>query len=179
MTFLPLDIPGAFLVEVEPKEDERGCFARTFCQEEFARAGIDFPVAQCSLSFNRAAYTLRGMHVQVPPCPEPKLVRCTAGRVWDCILDLRTDSPTYKRWVGRELSAHNRLAFFIPGYCAHGFISLEPNSELFYMMSAPFSSDHAHGVRWNDPAFAIEWPAEPRILSDKDRTLPDYQGFRP
>jgi dTDP-4-dehydrorhamnose 3,5-epimerase len=173
--FTPLSIPGAYLVEVELKEDGRGSFARTFCEDEFARLGIEFSVAQCSVSFNRDSHTLRGMHVQVSPCPEKKLVRCTAGRVWDCILDLRPASPTFKQWVAEELSADNRRALLIPENCAHGFLSLAPNSELFYMMSAPFSPQHARGVRWNDPAFGIAWPAPPAVLSDKDRDLPDFK----
>lgn len=175
MNFTPLSIPGAYLVEVELKEDGRGSFARTFCEDELARLGIEFSVAQCSMSFNRDRHTLRGMHVQASPCSEMKLVRCTAGRVWDCILDLRPGSPAYKQWVAEELSADNRRALLIPENCAHGFLSLEPNAELFYMMSAPFSPAHARGVRWNDPAFGIAWPAPPRVLSAKDRDWPDFK----
>lgn len=176
MKLIPLSIPGAFRIEVDPLADERGVFARTFCRAEFRRHEIDFSVAQCSLSFNRDAFTLRGMHVQTAPCPEKKVVRCTAGHVWDCILDLRPESPTFKQWVAEELSAANRCALLIPEQCAHGFISLEPGSELFYMMSAPFAPEYAGGVRWNDPAFGIAWPAEPRVLSDKDRIWPDFTG---
>ncbi|MDY0150501.1 MAG: dTDP-4-dehydrorhamnose 3,5-epimerase family protein [Kiritimatiellia bacterium] len=172
MKLVPLGIPGAFRIEADPQEDERGFFARIFCQEEFRRHGIDFPVAQCSLSFNRDAYTLRGMHVQTAPCPEKKIVRCTTGRVWDCILDLRPNSPTFKQWVSDELSAANRFALLIPEQCAHGFLSLEPGSELLYMMSAPFAPEYARGVRWNDPAFGIAWPAEPQVLSPKDQSFP-------
>ena len=175
MKFTPLSIPGAYLVEVEPKEDGRGSFARTFCRDEFRRVGVDFSVAQCSVSFNREIHTLRGMHVQVSPCPEMKLVRCTAGRVWDCILDLRPGSPAYKQWVAEELSADNHRALLIPENCAHGFLSLAPNTELFYMMSAPFSPAHARSVRWNDPAFGIAWPIPLTVLSDKDRDLPDFK----
>ncbi len=175
MNLVPLKIPGAFLVEVEPKEDGRGLFARTFCREEFARAGVDFPVAQCSVSFNREAFTLRGLHVQRSPCPETKLVRCTAGRVWDCVLDLRSGSSTFKQWAAEELSADNHRALLIPENCAHGFLSLEPDTELLYMMSAPFAPECAGGVRWNDPAFGIAWPAEPRVFSDKDRAWPAFK----
>jgi len=176
VNLVPLKIPGAYLVEVEPKEDGRGLFARTFCRDEFARAGVDFPVAQCSVSLNREPFTLRGMHVQRPPCPEAKLVRCTAGRVWDCVLDLRPGSPTFRQWAAEELSADNHRALLIPENCAHGFLSLEPDTELFYMMSAPFAPAHAGGVRWDDPAFGIAWPAAPRVLSDKDRAWPDFKG---
>jgi dTDP-4-dehydrorhamnose 3,5-epimerase len=176
MKCAPLPIPGAFLVEVEPQEDGRGFFARTFCREEFARLGVDFPIAQCSVSGNCAAFTLRGMHVQAPPCPEKKLVRCTAGRAWDCIVDLRPDSPAFRTWTAAEISAANHRALLIPENCAHGFLTLEPDTELFYMMSAPFSPAHARGVRWDDPAFGIAWPAAPVVMSDKDRHLPDFLG---
>jgi dTDP-4-dehydrorhamnose 3,5-epimerase len=173
--FIPLKIPGAFLVEGERKDDERGFFARTFCREEFKGVGVDFPVVQCSVSGNREIYTLRGMHVQASPCPETKLVRCTAGRAWDCILDLRPGSPTFKQWAAEELSADNHRALLIPENCAHGFLTLAPGTELFYMMSAPFSPAHAGGVRWNDPAFGIAWPAAPAVLSDNDRDRPDFK----
>ena len=176
MKFTPLKIPGAHLVEVESREDGRGMFARTFCREEFARLGVDFPLVQGSVSLNREAFTLRGMHFQSPPCSETKLVRCTAGRVWDCILDLRPGSPAFKQWVAEELSADNHRALLIPANCAHGFLSLEPNAELLYMMSVPFAPEHARGFRWNDPAFGIAWPAEPRVLSDKDRRWPDFKS---
>ncbi len=116
------------------------------------------------------------MHVQAAPCPEQKIVRCTAGRVWDCLLDLRPASPAFKQWTAEELSADNRRALLIPEQCAHGFLSLEPDTELLYMMSAPFAPECARGVRWNDPAFGIAWPAPPRILSDKDRLFPDFTG---
>ena len=176
MKLLPLRIPGAFRIDMDLLEDERGFFARTFCREELRRHGVEFPVAQCSVSFNREAFTLRGMHVQAAPCPEQKIVRCTAGRVWDCLLDLRPGSPAFKQWVAEELSAENRRALLIPEQCAHGFLSLEPGTELLYMMSAPFAPECARGVRWNDPAFGIAWPAPPRILSDKDRLFPDFTG---
>jgi len=160
-----LAVPGAFLVDVEPQEDERGFFARTYCREEFARLGVEFPVGQCSVSGNRAEHTLRGMHYQAAPCPETKLVRCTAGRVWDCVVDLRPASPAYKRWAAAELSAANHRALLVPEYCAHGFLTLAPDTELLYVISAPFVPACARGVRWNDPAFGIAWPAEPRVLS--------------
>ncbi|NLB65368.1 MAG: dTDP-4-keto-6-deoxy-D-glucose epimerase [Lentisphaerae bacterium] len=176
MNLIPLKIPGAYRIELEPLEDERGLFARTFCLETLRRHGIEFPVIQCSLSTNRATHTLRGMHVQISPCPEKKIVRCTAGRVWDCILDLRPGSPAFKQWIGVELSAANRTALLIPEQCAHGFLTLEPDSEVFYMMSDPFAPEYARGVRWNDPAFAIDWPDLPRVLSEKDQQWPDFTG---
>lgn len=176
MILTPLEIPGAFQIDIDPRTDERGSFARTFCREEFARAGIEFPVAQCSLSRSPAAFTLRGMHVQHPPCPEMKLVRCSAGRAWDCLVDLRPESPMFRRWAAAELSGGNGRALLIPERCAHGFLSLEPDTEMFYMMSAPFAPAHAAGVRWDDPAFGIAWPAEPRVLSERDRAWPDFGG---
>ncbi len=171
----PLDIQGAFQIDIEPHEDERGFFARSFCREELSALGIDFPVAQCSVSYNRARHTLRGMHYQVPPCPETKLVRCTAGRVWDCIVDLRRASPTFGKWVAVELSADNHRTLLIPEQCAHGFLTLTPDTEVYYMMSTPYEPDYARGVRWNDPAFAVEWPAEPDVISEKDQQFPDFQ----
>ncbi len=170
----PLSIAGAYQVDIEALGDERGLFARTYCAAEFVALGIELPIAQCSISYNRDRYTLRGMHWQRPPHPETKLVRCTAGQVWDCLLDLRPDSPTFKQWTAVELSAENRRAVLIPPECAHGFITLTPNTELFYMMSTPYAPESAMGVRWNDPAFNIEWPANPEVLSAKDQSWPDF-----
>lgn len=174
MKGMPLKIPGAYLIEIEPLTDDRGFFARTFCREELGRLGMDFPVAQCSLSRNTKQHTLRGMHYQAAPCPEIKLIRCTSGAVWDCIIDLRPESPAYRQWTAHELSADNHRALLVPEQCAHGFISLTDETELFYMMSAPHAPDCARAVRWNDPAFGIAWPAEPAVMSDKDRNLPDF-----
>lgn len=174
MKCTPLKIPGSYLVEIEPLQDERGFFSRTFCRNEFRELGIDFPVAQCSISANPGQYTLRGMHYQADPCPEIKLVRCTAGMIWDCIIDLRPGSTTFRQWEAAELSARNHKALLIPEGCAHGFISLTPDTEVFYMISASFAPACARGVRWNDPAFAIEWPATPVVISEKDRNLPDF-----
>ncbi len=175
MIFTPTEIAGAFAIDIEPHEDERGFFARSFCIDELKSHGVDFPVTQCSVSFNRALHTLRGMHYQAAPCPEIKLVRCTAGRIWDCIVDLRPESPTFERWAALELSAENRRTLLIPEQCAHGFLTLTSDTEVYYMMSAPYEPDLARGVRWNDPAFGINWPAEPRVLSEKDSMFPDFQ----
>lgn len=175
MIYTPLEIPGAFRIDIDPQQDPRGFFARSFCRDELKSHGIDFPVAQCSISYNRALHTLRGMHVQAPPCTEIKLVRCTAGRIWDCIVDLRPDSPTFRRWVACELSADNHRTLLIPENCAHGFLTLTPDTEVYYMMSAPYEPRHARGVRWDDPAFGIDWPATPDVLSEKDRSYPDFR----
>lgn len=175
LKFHRLNIPGAFRVELEPFSDERGLFARTFCKDEFYSLGIDFPVAQCSTSFNKEAGTLRGMHFQKSPFAEKKLVRCTAGAVYDVILDLRPDSPSYLKWEALELSAANRFAVFIPEGVAHGFQTLAPASEIFYQMSVPFHAEYYAGVRWNDPAFGIHWPeAANRTVSPKDASYAGY-----
>ena len=175
MLFEPTPLAGAFVLEAERLEDDRGFFARTFCRNDFREAGLEPDLVQCSLSFNHRKGTLRGMHYQAAPHDETKLVRCTMGAIHDVILDLRPDSPTFKESFGIELSADNRSALYIPAGLAHGFLTLADDTEVFYQMSVPFHPGAARGVRWNDPAFGIEWPAEPRILSDRDRTYPDFQ----
>jgi dTDP-4-dehydrorhamnose 3,5-epimerase len=165
---------GAVVIEAEPVEDERGFFARSFCAREFAARGIDARVAQCNVSFNRERGTLRGLHFQHPPHAEAKLVRCTRGAVYDVALDLRSDSPTFLDHFAVELSAANRMMLFVPAGLAHGFQTLEPDTEVFYQMSAPYVPEAADGVRWNDPAFAIEWPLAVSAISERDRTYPDF-----
>ncbi len=172
MIFEPTPIEGAFVVRVEPVQDERGFFGRTFCQDEFRARGLVPPVAQASVSWNRRRGTLRGMHYQVKPHEEIKLVRCTRGAVWDVIVDLRADSPTRWRWNGIELNAENRLAVYIPEGVAHGFQTLCDESELFYQMSIPYHAEFARGVAWNDPVVGIDWPIADPILSDRDRGHP-------
>ncbi len=172
--FLPTPIAGAWLIEMEPVEDERGAFARSFCREEFARHGLNPAVAQCSVSTNRRKGTLRGMHYQAAPHEETKLVRCTRGAIHDVILDLRPQSPTFRKWFAVELSADNRRMLYVPAGFAHGFQSLTDNTEVFYQISTPYHPESARGVRWDDPAFGIEWPATERIISDKDRHYPDF-----
>ncbi len=175
MIITPLEIAGAFQVDIERSEDERGFFARCFCRDDWQEIGVDFPVVQCSISGNRSRHTLRGLHYQAAPHGETKLVRCTAGRLWDCIVDLRPESPTFLQWQATELSATNRRALLIPQQCAHGFLTLEDETEVFYMISAPYEPRSARGVRWDDPAFKIDWPAPPAVISTKDRT---YAGFQ-
>ncbi len=174
MIFSETKLRGAFLIGLEEQEDERGFFARSFCREEFAAHGLNPNVMQCNVSFNRRKGTLRGMHYQATPYQEAKLVRCTMGSLYDVCIDLRPASPTYKQHFAVVLSAGERNMLYIPEGCAHGFQTLEDDTEIFYQMSQVYSPESARGVRWNDPAFAIEWPAAERIMSEKDRTYPDF-----
>ena len=174
MKFRALPIPGAFLIEPERMEDDRGSFARTFCREEFAAHGLAVDVAQISISFNKLRGTLRGMHYQAQPHAEAKLVRCTRGAIRDVLVDLRRDSPTFLRWAAEDLSADNAKAMYVPEGCAHGFLSLEDASEVLYQMSTPFHGASAAGVRWDDPAFGIDWREAVRVISDRDRNYPDF-----
>jgi dTDP-4-dehydrorhamnose 3,5-epimerase len=167
-------IEGVVEVEAAPHEDERGVFARTYDEEVFARAGLPTHWPQCNTSWNRLRGTLRGMHFQAAPKAEPKLVRCTAGRVFDVAIDLRCGSSTYLGWVGVELSAEKRNALFIPAGLAHGFLTLEDGSEVYYQMGAVYDGGLQRGVRWNDPAFAIAWPFAPIVVSTRDAGYADY-----
>lgn len=172
MIFTELALAGAHIVDIEPLEDDRGHFARSFCREEFARHGLSAGVAQCNVSFNRRKGTLRGMHYQVPPKAEAKLVRCTRGAVHDVIVDLREGSPTYCRWVTVELSESNSRMLYVPEGFAHGFQTLVDDAEVFYQMFESYSPEHARGVRWDDPALGIEWPFPDPIVSERDRSYP-------
>jgi dTDP-4-dehydrorhamnose 3,5-epimerase len=173
--FTETKVAGAFLIEPEPIEDERGFFARTFCREEFEAHGLNPVVAQCNLSFNHRRGTLRGLHYQAAPHQEAKLVRCTRGAIWDVALDLRPGSPTYRAWFGAELSDGNRASLYIPEGCAHGFLSLTDAAEVAYQMSAPYAPGAARGVRWDDPAFGIEWPGEVLVINQRDASYPDVE----
>jgi dTDP-4-dehydrorhamnose 3,5-epimerase len=174
MTFSETRLKGVFEVYPEPRIDERGLFARTWCQREFESNGLNPQIAQCSVSFNHAKGTLRGMHYQVAPWQEAKLVRCTRGAIYDVAVDLRRDSPTFKSWVALRLTAENRAMLYVPEGCGHGFLTLEDKCEVFYQISEFYSSDHGRGVRWNDPAFGIEWPGEVVVISERDRSYPDF-----
>lgn len=174
MRFTPTPIAGAVVVDMEPVEDERGAFARLFCPRAFAAAGHPFSPAQTSLSRNTAAFTLRGMHFQAAPFDEGKLVRVTRGRIFDVALDLRPESPTFRQWTGVELGADDGRAFLVGRGLAHGFLTLEPDTDVFYAIDRFFEPGKGEGVRWNDPAFAIDWPAEPRVISDRDAAYPDF-----
>lgn len=168
-------IEGLIEVEVALLEDERGAFARTYDEETFAKAGMPTHWPQCNTSFSRKRGTLRGMHFQIAPKEEPKLVRCTAGRVFDVALDLRPLSATYLKWAGVELSAEKRNAFFIPAGLAHGFMTLEDDSEVYYQMGASYDASLQRGVRWNDPAFGIDWPFAPSVISARDADYPIHR----
>jgi len=174
MIFKETKLKGAFIIEPERLEDERGFFARTWCQREFEAHGLNPRLVQCNISFNKKKGTLRGMHYQIAPYEETKLVRCTMGAIFDVIIALRPDSPTFKQWVAVELTAENRRMLSIPEGFAHGFQTLEDNTEVFYQMSEFYHPECARGVRWNDPAFGTEWPLSDPILSDKDRSFKDF-----
>ncbi len=174
MRFLETTLPGAYRVEAEPRPDERGLFARTFCQREFAAHRLPTAFVQCNTSFNTKQGTLRGLHLQSQPCEEGKLVRCTQGAILDVIVDLRKESPVYCGWEAFELTAANRLALYIPPGLAHGFLTLTDGAEVFYQMTEFYSPEHATGVRWDDPAFGIRWPIRDPILSGKDRAYPRF-----
>lgn len=173
MIFLETKLPGVFRIVAEPHGDARGSFARVFCPDEFATAGIDFTPVQVNLSTNTDAFTLRGMHFQKPPHAEAKLVRVTRGRAWDVVLDLRP-GPTQGKWIAEELGADMMNALFLPEGVAHGFLTLEKGTEVLYHMGRMYEPGHADGVRWDDPAFGIEWPQMPLSMSDKDRDWPDF-----
>ncbi|MHB8170367.1 MAG: dTDP-4-dehydrorhamnose 3,5-epimerase [Thermincolia bacterium] len=175
MIFTETKIPGVYVIEIQPLKDERGFFACTWCQEEFHARGLNPRLVQCNISFNRQKGTLRGMHYQVWPHEEAKLVRCTRGAIYDVIIDLRPWSTAYKQWTAVELSGNNRKLLYIPEGCAHGFQTLEDNTEVFYQMSEFYQPQQARGVCWNDPAFGIQWlEVGYRIISDKDKSYPEY-----
>lgn len=171
MKFEETILPGAFVILPEPQEDGRGFFARTFCREEFSARGIDFSVVQCSISFNRAKGTMRGLHYQTRPHEESKIVRCTKGSIFDVIVDLRPESPAFKKWIGVELSAQNRASLFVPKGFAHGFQTLLDDSEVHYQMSESYVPSCAAGVSWDDPALAIRWPLPVTAVSDRDKVF--------
>lgn len=174
MRFIPQKIAGVFVIEAEPSRDERGSFARIFCAQEFADAGITFTTMQVNLSANAKRHTLRGMHYQDPPHAEAKLVRAAHGRAFDVVVDLRQDSPTHRQWISVELDARAMNGVFVPEGCAHGFLTLEDNTDMLYQMGSLYVPGHERGVRWNDPSFAIAWPATPAVMAPRDRDYPDY-----
>lgn len=176
MKLIETEVPGLYVIELDIRQqDERGFFARTWSRRELEDRGIEAEIQQCSISFNEKRGTLRGMHYQDEPFAETKVVRCTAGRIFDVALDLRPSSSTFRQWYGRELSQENRHMLLVPPGVAHGFQTLEDASEVFYQISQNFVPEAAKGVRWNDPAFGIEWPeAEKRIISPRDQSFEDY-----
>ena len=172
MILHPTALAGVTVVELQPFRDERGLFARTFCAREFQAAGLDAVVAQANVAFNHRRGTLRGMHYQRPPAAEAKLVRCTRGRVYDVAVDLRAGSPTYLDHVGVELEPDGRAALYVPAGCAHGYLTLEDDTEVMYQVSEFYAPGAEGGLRWDDPRLAIAWPTEVLVISDKDRSWP-------
>jgi dTDP-4-dehydrorhamnose 3,5-epimerase len=175
MTFHETSLAGVFEIRLERMADERGFFARTWCQREFETQGLNPRLVQCSVSFNTRKGTLRGIHYQAVPCPETKLVRCTRGAIYDVVIDLRRQSPTFRHWIGIDLTASNRHMLYIPEGCAHGFLTLEAETEVFYQMSEFYRPELARGVRWNDPAFNVVWPSVVEVISERDRNYPDFE----
>ena len=173
MIFQKTSLHGAFLIEPERKEDDRGFFARIWCRQEFTERGLDAELTQCNISFNKREGTLRGMHYQKAPHGETKLVRCTMGAIYDVLVDMRPESPTYKNWLAVELSSDNRLMLYIPEGIAHGFQTLTDKSEVFYQMSHEHHPECAVGFRWNDPTIGIRWPRAINVISSRDQDWPD------
>ena len=176
MFFHETKLLGVFEIQLEPHSDDRGFFARSWCQKEFEARGLNPKLVQCNISFNTEKGTLRGMHFQATPHAEAKLVRCTQGAIYDVALDLRRDSATFKCWVAAVLSAGNREMLYIPEGCAHGFLTLTDNTEVFYQMSEFYHPESARGVRFDDPAFEIVWPEKVELISDRDRTCGNFEG---
>jgi dTDP-4-dehydrorhamnose 3,5-epimerase len=174
MELVPTAIAGAFRIERQPVADARGSFARTFCADSFAAAGIDFRIAQMNLSRNPHVHTLRGLHGQQPPHEEAKLVQCVRGRIYDVAVDVRPGSPSRGCWVGVELAGAGETSFYIPPGCLHGFLTLEPDSDVLYHMGTAFVAGVGIGARFDDPAFGIAWPAAPAVISDRDATYADF-----
>jgi len=175
MLFHQTKLPGVFEIPLEPHHDERGFFARTWCKKEFAAQGLNSELVQCNVSFNIRRGTLRGIHFQAAPHAEAKLVRCTRGSIYDVVVDLRRDSPTFRKWIGVDLTAERRNMLYVPEGCGHGFLTLEDESEVFYQMSEFYHADSARGVRWDDPAFQIVWPGSVAVISQRDRTYPAFE----
>jgi dTDP-4-dehydrorhamnose 3,5-epimerase len=175
MMFHTTPLADACVVELDPHVDERGLFARSFCEREFAAQGLATRYPQANVSWNREAHTLRGLHWQAAPHAEAKLVRCTAGAIHDVIVDLRRSSPTCLGWFGIELSASNRKALYVPEGFAHGFLTLADESEVSYWMSESFAPEAARGLRFDDPRLGIPWPARPRVISERDLGYPDFE----
>lgn len=174
MNFLESKISGVFEIRVERMPDERGFFARTWCRNEFQSRGLNPELVQCSISFNSRKGTLRGIHYQGAPHAEAKVIRCTRGAIYDVVVDLRPQSPTFKDWIAVTLTAENRNMIYVPEGCAHGFLTLDDASEILYQMSEFYHAESACGVRWNDPAFQILWPDKVEVISDRDRTYSDF-----
>jgi dTDP-4-dehydrorhamnose 3,5-epimerase len=179
MRFTETPLAGAFVIDLEPRVDDRGFFARTFCRDEFRAHGLKDITAQCNLSTNHRAGTMRGMHYQLPPATESKLVRCTRGAIYDQIVDLRPGSPTYLQAFGIELNDENRTALYVPDMFAHGYLALTDGAEVFYQVSEFYTPGFERGIRYNDPALGLSWPIEIAEISDKDDAWPDFDPAHP
>jgi len=175
MIFHETRLSGVFEVHLEPSSDDRGFFARSWCQREFESRGLKPKVVQCNVSFNAKKGTLRGIHYQAAPHAEAKLVRCTKGAIYDVVVDLRPQLPTFRKWIGVLLTATNRHMLYVPEGCGHGFLTLEDETEVFYQMSEFYHPELARGVRWDDPAFQIVWPDKVEVISERDRTYPNFE----
>jgi dTDP-4-dehydrorhamnose 3,5-epimerase len=175
MRFAPTALAGAYIIELDRNDDERGGFARVYCSREFADRGLDARLAQSSMSWNTKRGTLRGLHYQIAPHEEAKTVRVVAGAIFDVAVDLRAGSPTRGRWISVELSADNQRALHVPAGCAHGFLTLADSSTVYYDISVPYEPDATRGIRWDDPALAIAWPFAPIVISARDRELPSFE----
>jgi dTDP-4-dehydrorhamnose 3,5-epimerase len=175
MIFRETPLEGPFIIDLEKREDERGFFSRTWCSKEYESNGLIKRVVQANTSFNKRKGTLRGMHYQISPNTETKSIRCLKGAIFDVIIDLRPDSSSYKKWFGIELTAENRTMLYVPENFAHGFLTLEDNSEVYYLVSEYYAPECERGIRYDDPAFGISWPAQIEVISEKDRTWPDYR----
>ncbi len=176
MIFVETMLKGAFIIEIEKREDHRGFFARSWCQREFTEHGLNPHPVQTNVSFSKKKGTLRGMHYQISPYEESKLVRCTRGAIYDVIIDLRPDSPTYRKWVGVELTPDSYRMLYVPEKFAHGFQTLEDDTEVTYQVTQFYTPGSERGIRWNDPVFNIQWPLDVQVISDKDRDCPDYES---
>ena len=174
MIYRETKLHGVFEVSLQPNTDERGFFARSWCRDEFEQHGLNPALVQCNISFNKKEGTLRGMHYQLAPKAEDKIVRCLRGALFDAIIDLRPDSPTFLKHFTIELTAENRTMLYVPKGFAHGFITLEPDTEAFYLVTEYYAPDRERGLRYNDPKFGIQWPLEPVVISDKDKNQPDF-----
>jgi len=174
MIFIETILKGAYLIDLEKKEDDRGFFARFYCINEYEKLGLDRNIVQINNSLSITKGTLRGMHYQLYPKSETKIIRCIKGALYDNILDLRPDSPTFGKSFGAELTAENRRMMYVPKGFAHGFLTLEENTEVLYLVTEFYAPEYERGIRWNDPAFKIEWPFEPVVISDKDKNLMDF-----
>ncbi len=174
MIFIETELKGAFVIELKRLEDERGFFARAWDCQEFQARGLNPRLVQANISFNKKKGTLRGMHYQIPPYEEAKLVRCTRGAIYDAIIDLRPHSPSFKQWLGVELTADNHRMLYIPEGCAHGYLTLEDDTEISYQVSEFYAPEFGQGVRWNDPTFGISWPTDVQIILERDQQYPDF-----